>query len=97
MNQQRIIQIQQELPNVIKALNQQFELPVDGGYFNIIFNIDETVWEDIEDHTRYQRNIETNHVRNKSTHRILASNNSGFVKIKSNQGHWKHVSTKAYP
>lgn len=97
MNHQRILKIQHNLPNVVKALNQQFDLPEDSGYFNIIFNVNETAWLDIDGYSQYQRHIETNHIRNKSTHRVLAPNNSGFVKIKSNQGHWKHASTKPTP
>jgi len=94
MNQQRALEIQRELPIVVKELNQQLGLPENSGYLNIVFNFNEGIWSDIEGYQRYQRNTETNHIRNKSTHRVLAPNNSGFVKIKSNRGHWKHVSTK---
>ena len=94
MNNKRVSEIQNQLPSVLIELNKQLGLPEDSGYLNIVFNLDDNIWRVIEGYSNYQRNTETNHVRNKRTFRILTPNNSGFVKIKSNQGQWTHISTK---
>ncbi|MFA0055376.1 hypothetical protein [Vibrio echinoideorum] len=43
-------------------------------------------WIPIEDCPKYQQHRDTGVIRNRSTHRVLKPNNSGFVKVRNYRG-----------
>ncbi|PMO34297.1 hypothetical protein [Vibrio breoganii] len=43
-------------------------------------------WIPIEDCPKYVKHSETGVIRNRSTHRVLKPNNSGYVKIRNTRG-----------
>ncbi len=43
-------------------------------------------WTPIDDCPKYEKHKETGVIRNRSTHRVLKPNNSGFVKVRNDRG-----------
>lgn len=43
-------------------------------------------WIPIDDCPKYEKHKETGVIRNRSTHRVLKPNNSGFVKVRNTKG-----------
>ncbi len=91
VNEQRMLNLRKQLPQVLKNLNKQLGLPEDSGLLGIIMNTAEGLWETLDHCNNYQRNIETGHVRNKTSHKVLVPNNSGWVKVKTTEGNWTQV------
>ncbi|PMO44775.1 hypothetical protein BCT10_13945 [Vibrio splendidus] len=75
---------QARLKNALNELGAEYNVSSNG--LLKVLKSEAEQWTPIEDCPKYERHKETGVIRNRSTHRVLKPNNSGFVKIRNYKG-----------
>ncbi|CCN42951.1 hypothetical protein VIBNISO65_970033 [Vibrio nigripulchritudo SO65] len=75
---------QYKLVDVLDALSAEYRVSFED-MADTLVSMGES-WIDIEDCPKYQQHKDSGIIRNRSTHRVLKPNNSGYVKVRNLRG-----------